>query len=370
MEGSAPAAAPRFGVFAALALALAGSGFSFTPWAERLDMSLLDREWAFLRAIAPRPAPGDIVIVGVDDASVKAVPQPLGAWNQPLGEVLVRIASGKPQALALALPLPDRSLDVLAPGLDRALLVGLAAAARNGPFVVALPIDAATRAARPMYPPYYALLGKERLGIDLWPREADGRTRRFTLALPTQDGAFPTLVGRLCATLSARCREGLVDFSVGAPYRYVPFREVLAMRDAERVKRLFRERIVLIGDVRRAGDRVAVPLNLAAWEPPSGDTPGIVLHAQALRSAMLGTSPVAAPRPMVVLLVAAASLVLLLPRRRDGLIAGAVGAVALAGLAVFALRAGTFVPVAPAACALAAGVALRALYGRMHRPRG
>jgi CHASE2 domain-containing sensor protein len=371
MEEEAHAAPSRFGVFGALALALAGFGFSFTPWAQRLDMALLDREWPVLRAVAPRAAPDDIVIVGVDEASVNAVPQPLGAWNQPLGEVLVRIASGKPQAVALTLALPDRSLDVLAPGLDRALLVGLAAVGRNAPLVVALPIDAATHAAHPMYPPYYALLGKERLGIDLWPRDADGTTRRFSLRLPTQDGAFPTLPGRLCEMLSGRCREGLIDFALGPSYRYVPFREVLEMRDAERVKRLFQDRIVLIGDVRRAGDRVPVPLNLAGWEPPAGDTPGVVLHAQALRTAVLGTGPVEAPRPLVVVLEAAASLVLLL-RWRIALLAAGIGAAALAGLSLLALHGGTFVPVAAPLCTLAAAAALQASYGgarRGPRPR-
>src|SRR5690349_8659070 len=187
------------GAFAVLALAVAGFAFSFTPLAARLDAAILDREWAVLRAVAPRPAPDDIVIVGVDEASVCAVPEPVGAWNEPLGEVLVRIASAQPRAIALTVPLPDRSLDGLRPGLDRALLVGLAAARRNGPFVVALSIDARTRAARPIYGPYLAVLGDQALGIDLWPRDADGVTRRFSLLVPTQDGGFPTFAGRLCA---------------------------------------------------------------------------------------------------------------------------------------------------------------------------
>src|SRR5690348_18488482 len=120
MRRADDAGAPAHGAFGLLATALAGFAFSFTPWCGRLDMALLDREWAVLRSIAPHPAPEDIVIVGIDEASVKAVPQPLGAWNQPLGEVLVRIASARPQAIALRIPLPERSMDVLGPGLDRA----------------------------------------------------------------------------------------------------------------------------------------------------------------------------------------------------------------------------------------------------------
>jgi CHASE2 domain-containing sensor protein len=360
--------APAQAAFVLLALALAGFAFSFTPWCGRLDMALLDREWAVLRAVAPRPAPDDIVIVGIDEASVKAVPQPLGAWNQPLGEVLVRIASARPRAIALALPLPERSMDVLGPGLDRALLVGLAAARANGPFVVALTIDPATRAARPMFGPYFAVLGRERLGIDLWAREVDGVTRRFSLLLPTEDGGFPTFDGRLCALLSGRCREGLIDFALGGPFGYVPFREVLEMRDAARVKRLFGERIVLIGEAARLGDRIAVPLNLAAWEPASGDSPGIVVHAQALRTAMLGSAPDQAPRPASVLLAVLAALLVLVRGRRALIAAGAAAVLALLAFTTFALHAGTFVPAGAALATLVAAALIR-LWPRRDRAR-
>jgi adenylate cyclase len=347
------------GAFAVLALAAAGFAFSFTPLAARLDASILDREWAVLRAAGPRPAPDDIVIVGVDEASVRAVPEPVGAWNEPLGEVLVRIASAQPRAIALALPLPDRSLDALRPGLDRALLVGLAAARRNGPFVAALTIDARTRSARPIFPPYLAVVGEHGLGIDLWPRDADGVTRRFTLAIPTQDGGYPTLDGRLCALLSGKCNDGLIDFALGAPFRYVPFGQVLAMRDADRGRALFHDRIVLIGDAQRYTDRIAAPFNLASWEPAGADTPGIVAHAQALRTALLGAAGGEAARPISMLLVVAAALLLGVRRPRLVAVGVGLGAVALFAVAVVALRGGTFLPVAPALATLLAAAAVR-----------
>lgn len=366
MRRADDAGAPAHGAFGLLATALAGFAFSFTPWCGRLDMALLDREWAVLRSIAPHPAPEDIVIVGIDEASVKAVPQPVGAWNQPLGEVLVRIASARPQAIALGIPLPERSMDVLGPGLDRALLVGLAAARGNGPLVVALPIDPATRAARPMFGAYFAILGREGLGIDLLPSEVDGATRRFSLLLPTQDGGFPTFEGRLCEKLAGRCREGLIDFSLGSSFRYVPFREVLEMRDAQRVRRLFGQRIVMIGEARPDRDRITVPFDLAAWEPGGDDSPAIVVHAQALRTALLGTAPTEAPRPASILIVAiSALLVLVRARSRLGVAAWAsAGLVALFLLTTLALHAGSFVPAGAALATLVGAAALRLLPGR------
>lgn len=348
MEEAGDGGAAGLRAFAVAAVALAGLAFSFTPGAERIDAWLLDREWDVLRMLAPRSAPDDIVIVGVDEASVRAIPQPIGAWNEPLGEVLVRIASANPRAIGIDIALPDRSLDALRPGLDRALLVGLAAARRNGPLVAALSIDAGTRAARPIYPPYLAVLGEGGLGIDLMPRDIDGVTRRYSLRIPTEDGSFPTLAGRLCATLSRRCRDGLIHFALGARWGYVAFHAVLGMRDAQRARELFHDRIVLIGDVRRYTNRLAVPFPLAAWEPPGGDAPGIVVHAQALRTALLDAAPAQASRPLAVLLVAVCALVVLARDWRLAAAGAALGSAALATLAVVSLQGGTFVPVSAA----------------------
>ena len=348
MEEAGDGGAAALGALAVFALVLCGFALSVTDLGERADGWLLDRDWAALRALSPRAAPDEIVIVGVDEASVRAVPQPLGAWNEPLGEVLVRIASAQPAAIGLAVPLPDRSLDGLHPGLDRALLVGLAAARRNGPFVVAVSIDARTRAARPIFSPFLAVIGTGGLGIDLLPRDADGVTRSFSLLIPTEDGGFPTLAGRLCQMLSNRCRDGLIDFALGERYRYVPFHEVLAMRDARRVGELFRGRIVLIGAAQRYTDRVSVPYNLAAWEPAGPDAPGIVVHAQVLRTALLGAAPGRTSRPLAVLLLAAAALLVLVRGWRRTLALAATAIVALLVAALLALRAGSFVPVASA----------------------
>jgi len=348
----------------AVVLALAGLGFSFTPLAERLDAWLLDREWSVLRAVAPRGStPDEIAIVGIDEASVAAIPQPLGVWNEPLGEVLVRIASARPRAIALDVALPDRSLDALRPGLDRALLVGLAAARRNGPVVAALRIDARTRGARPIYAPYLAVLGEDGLGIDLMPRDIDGVTRRFSLAIPTEDGGFPTFVGRICTRVARRCSDGLLDFTLGAPLRYVPFHEVLAMRDAARVRELFADRIVMVGTAQRYAERIAVPFALAAWEPGGRDVPGIVAHAQALRTALAGTAPQEASRALPALLVMLAALLVLVRRTGRALAGAALGLASLAGLGVVALHGGKFVPVGSAMVTLVAVAAVAAVAG-------
>ncbi len=311
-------AAPR--MFAIVALAIAGFGFSLTPAANALDEKLLDLEWRVLRAVAPRAAPDDIVIVGIDPATLEAVTAPAGLWHEPLGLALARIAAARPRAMGLDYPLPERSYDSIRPGLDRALFRGLVAGVRNGPFVASLEIDPATRAARRIHTPFLAVLTEEHLGIGLAARDDDGVTRRFSLVLPTDDGGFPTLAGRLCRALSARCNDGLIDYSLGSAFRKVSLRDVLAAKDLESLQALFRDRIVLIGNTQPFVDRLRVPFNLAGWEKPAGDSPAVVVHAQTLRTAMLGAAPQEASRPLAAILAllacAPAPLAPLAARRR------------------------------------------------------
>ena len=119
-------------------------------------------------------------------------------------------------------------------------------------------------------------------------RDGDGVTRRYALMLPTEDGGFPTLEGRLCQEVSRRCNDGLIHYALGPPLRYVPLKNVLEMKDAALMAQLFRDRVVLIGETQPFGDRVAVPVNLAGWEGAARDSPAIVVHALTLRTALLG----------------------------------------------------------------------------------
>jgi len=344
--------------FVLAAIALAGFLFSLTPLAERLDDAVLDVKWTLLRKFAPKPAADDILIVGVDEGSVRAIDAPPGLWHEPIGRALEKIAGAHPRAIGIELQLPERSYDSFRPGLDAPLVHGIVTARASAVVVASLNIDPRTRAARPIHAPVLAALGDQGLGIGLLGRDADGTARRFSLAIPTEDGAYPTLSGRLCRALAARrCSDGLIDFALGEPFRYVPLKDVLATRDPVYLGKLFRDRIVLLGDV-RVSDRVAVPVNLAGWEAGGSHSAAVVVHAQSLRTALAG-APVEAARPLGAILVALAALVALI---RDWKLAAAtalLGGLALVVLATAALRSGVHVhsaaPFATAVLALAGG---------------
>ena len=339
--------------FAAAALALLGLLFAWTPLAQRIDLALLDTEFSFLRQFHPKDAPDDIIVVGVDDATFKAIQEPLGMWHEPLGRALEKIAAAKPRAIGLDVTLPDRSYDGMRAGLDRALLAGLVAARDNGAVVAALTIDSRTQSARPIHLPFLAVLREERLGISLFGRDADGVTRRFSLAIPTDDAAFPTLVGRLCRALQKKCADGHIDFALGAPFRYVPLHEVLKSEDKEYLGKLFRDRIVMIGETQRFSDRISVPVNLAGWETAKRDSPGVVVHAAALRTALHGNPADDAGKPFTVVLVSATALLVFMRNWRLAFVAAAVAAALLIAGATYALHSGHAIAVAAALFTLA-----------------
>lgn len=340
---------------AVAAAALAGFLFSLTPLATHLDAAVLDASWRALRKIDTRPSADEMIIVGIDPATVNAITEPPGLWHEPLARALARIAAARPTAIALDFPLPERSFDSVRPGLDRALFAGLATAVESTKFVTVLNIDARTRGARRIHTPYLALLGESRLGIGLLARDADNVVRRFSLAIPTEDGAFPTLEGRLCRALNRQCADGLVNYALGAPLTYVSMKTVLESPDNALVGRLFRGRIVLIGETQPYSDRVAVPVNLAGWEPIERESPAIVVHAQALRTALARAAPEDASRPLLMLLLTVAGLLVLVRDWRHALGWAILATALLLAAGIAALRSG--IALAPSAVIFALWIA-------------
>lgn len=345
---------------AVAAIALAGLGFATTPLCERLDNMLLDLQWQVLNRFGGRPAPDDIVIVGIDEATLRAIPEPPALWHAVLGKAIAQIAAGRPRAIALDFPLPERSYDAIKPGLDRALFDGLATAVEAVPVVAPLNIDPGTRGARLIHKPYLALLGESRLGLSLVARDPDGVARRYSLVIPTEDGGFPTIEGRICRILKVRCAEGLIHFALGKPYAYVPLKSLLAMAGDELPRRLFANRIVILGEAQSFSGRIDVPVNLAGWETEAASTPAAVLRAQTLRTALAGVAPRESSAPLRGLLVSLAALVVLVRDWRMAALSGLLAVLVSGAAAVAALQAGLHVPLAAVVATLTLAVLARA----------
>jgi CHASE2 domain-containing sensor protein len=365
-----PRATPLAAFLAAAALALAGLAFHLSPWAERASLAMLDTGFGLLRAFGGKQAPDDILVVGLDDpGAVAPEVDPVGPVLRKLPEVLVRVARGGPRAIVLHAPLPRGSLEEAVPGLDDALATALSVAQAAAPLAVGMTVGP----HREVLPIHEALLrgvDTRALVFTLLPRDEDGVVRRIVLALPTQQGRWPTTAGWVCQVLDGRCDEGFVDYALGPAYRYIPARRLLDIRDDKALARLFRGRVVFVAPVAGPEDRVPQPVSLAGWEPPAAESPSILAHAQAIRTLLHGEPVREAPLPAMLLAIAATALVCL----ATAPLAPAVGALtAMAALAgsLAALRLGWYTPLAaPLATLLAAILASRLLGRRPPAPPG
>lgn len=345
-----------------LGVLLCALGVQLSPVARYLDHQILDEQFRVLRALAPRAAPADVAVVGIDEGTFRAFPEPLALWHRHLAGLFEALAEAEPRVVGLDIVLPDRSYDFLEPGVDRVLLGGVLALRRSVPLVAAQTVDARGR-LRPLFAPLASVLGSGALGMALLTADGDGRVRRFTPVLASGRDELPTLVGGMAAKLGLESAPGIINYAIGAPYTYVPMQEVLAWHrsgDERRLRAHFAGKAVLVGSVLPFVDRHPVPVALAAWEPRSREVPGVLIHAQILASMERGGLIGRAPAAAVLLLVALASLAWWLGAR-----ALRGGAVLLAGLggywafSTWALAAGTFWPLAGVSIAGCLGLAAR-----------
>ncbi|HXY22547.1 MAG TPA: adenylate/guanylate cyclase domain-containing protein [Burkholderiaceae bacterium] len=326
---------------------------------ERADELLFDAQARMVRAWresqAALPERPQVVIVGVDDASLAAVGVPMAMLHGPLGTALQAIAAGDPLAIGLDIALPERSFDRLLPGLDRELMRGLLAARAKAGIVLVLDVDGSGRARIPPTPLLAAAGGSQAFGLALFPIDCDGVVRRFdpdpaaraqrhgsgcsgeqqwifSAAEPAMDLAqlglrplpeqgpptlptFAASVARGFGRESELARPGWIDFTRGAAFSYVPLIEVLVRYqsgDIARLQELFGGQIVLLGSVLPDMDRLQLPVALSAWEFPGAPQPGVILTAQVLRNAsgsgLLRPAPAVARVALLLAMVSVAFL--------------------------------------------------------------
>jgi class 3 adenylate cyclase/CHASE2 domain-containing sensor protein len=257
-----------------------------------VDLLWLDGLFALKRNAGARPAL-EVAVIGIDEASVSAFPEPLALWHRHLASVLEGLAAAHPKAVGLDVVLPERSMDAVSPGADAALVRGILLLRRACPLVIPLSLDAGGR-VRPLNPPFLAAAGGQGTGLVMWPVDADGSVRRHELLSAGGKVTIPTLVGRLCSRLGAPVRAGYLDFTQGGPCDYVPFHQVAAWArqgDVAALQAAFEGRVVVVGSVLPFEDRHPTPVRLASWEPGSRHTPGVLLHVQAIRT-FLGKGPI------------------------------------------------------------------------------
>jgi len=287
---------------------------------DRVDDRLFDWQVGLIRAWrgpAVAAAPPEVLIVGIDEATLERADVPIALVHGVLGQALEAISSAGARAIAIDLVLPERSFDRLAPGSDAALVRGLSRAGRRTPVVFVLEPDAGGRLRVP-FAPFAAAVGEHGLVTAQLPVDGDGVVRRFDPRLSVP--GLRTLAGEISYRLGCAgnaAAPGWIDYTRGAAFTYVPLidvAEAAADGRSARLREQFDGRVVVIGSVLPYVDRVAQPVSLLAWEYPRTAPPAVVIHAQLLRS-VLGAGLIrAAPVWLVAVLALALVAIGWLPR--------------------------------------------------------
>lgn len=270
-----------------------------------LELFVLDRQFALLRE-HPQPLANDVVVVGIDEAAFKHFREPFALWHPHLGNFFQAMAAASPSVVGMDVVLPDRSYQFLAPGYDQSLLQGLVALRGTVPLVLSQSLDDQGN-IRPIFSPFVAVAGADAVAFPLVCLDRDGVPRRLDGNECAKQSRGKTLSEGMSARLGvSHAWSGMIDYSLGAAFQYVPFTQVLDWQeqgDTGQLARVFHGKPVLLGVILPFSDRLQLPVPLAAWEPENRRLPGVLIHAQALRS-MLNRGPVTMLQPGMLLLLA------------------------------------------------------------------
>ncbi len=251
-----------------------------------LDAKHFDLQTRFLRHYFPTTVARDVVVVGVDEATVKAFPEPRTLWHKHWGDFLRAMHEADASAIGLDIVMPERSFNDLVPGYDESLMMGMLAARKDRPLVFAITLNSRGE-PRTLYRKFELLAGEDGLGLALFPRDIDQRVRRFDERLSDDGGEVSTLVGQMARGLKLSPQSGYIDLSQGPTFKYVPLHSVTSRYENGEIESLrsqFGGKAVLLGTVLPDEDRLSLSVNLADWEDNANQVHGVLLHAQTLRA--------------------------------------------------------------------------------------
>lgn len=255
----------------------------------RLELAWLDRQFQLVRYFKTQPLNPDVVVVGIDDQALEQfAEQPIALWHPHLGKFFQALALATPLVVGLDITLPTHSYDsFLKQDYDKPLLLGIRALRQQTPLILGRTVNSASK-VQPIERRILLMAGGDaRTGYVLYQQDLDHGVRRFADKLQKDGQLLPTLVGRMAEALNLKPQTGLINYTVGLPFSYIPFHQVLAWYDQgniEQIKRIFSGQAVLLGSVLLFEDRHPFPVKLAAWEAHNQYLPGVLFHAQALRS--------------------------------------------------------------------------------------
>jgi CHASE2 domain-containing sensor protein len=221
-----------------------------------IDHAVLDAQWRYLRSHHHKVEARHVAIVGVDERTLGRIDPQAGesTWHTAYSQLLQGMQIAHAAVIGFTPDLPH---------MDARVVRGQG---RGDEREFRLPGTA--------------------VGTALLP-DSDGFVRGFALS----SGSLETEMGR---SLDLTLGDGLIDYSRGRAFDYVPLYQVLEWVEESRDEALdkkFRGRAVLVGMIFEDTHRAPTPLGLAAWQPQGRSSPKVMVHGQVLRT-LLGERPV------------------------------------------------------------------------------
>jgi class 3 adenylate cyclase len=253
------------------------------------DRVAFDAQMRWLREIYPRPIAQDIVLIGIDEETERAFPEPVALWHEHFADLFHGLSRARPAAVGVDVVLPERSYDFIRQGSDLTLMRGLLALTRVVPLVYAQGVTGRGTLV-PVQSNYLAILHADNFGIDRQLPDVDNVSRRFEEQRYADGTVVPSFAGQLLRRLGRSVDSGYIDYSLGGLVHYYPFHEVVTWDDA-RLRQAFAGRVVLVGSLVPTVDRWQLPVRLLATtgketrrERLDLTQPGVLVHLQTLRS--------------------------------------------------------------------------------------
>src|SRR5258708_7271361 len=272
-------------------------------WPSRETSAMADSErvafdWQMriLRRIHPRPLEEDIVLVGIDDKTYEAFPEPFVLWHHHFADMLVALAKGRPRAVGVDVQLPERTYNQFLPGGDMALMKALFRLKQSSKLVYVQGLADNREDPRPIQDNLRLVVTPDMLGLDQQRFDPDLVSRRFEETIVRKDdgSVVPSLAGQMLRAIGLPIDYGYIDYSLGMPLEYVPVQDLVKWDEAK-LRKVFEGKVVLVGSVIGSADRWRLPVLLMARDPgreaEAGtsedrelEQPGVLTHAQVLRS--------------------------------------------------------------------------------------
>ena len=274
-----------------------------------LSRKILDRQFSMLHEHAVRPLSQDVVVVGIDESSLRQFREPFALWHPHLERFLRAMVVAEPAVVGLDVELPEHSYRSLLPGYEDGLIQTLRELRVHVPVVLARKPnpDGSLRTLLASMMETDEEAASVMLCLD-----PDGVMRRFDPNRCTVNAQGTTFTERIAARLNvAHPGTGLVDFAAGGKLDFIPFDRVLewqAHGNKQRLLAAFTGKPVLLGVVSAREKLISVPVPLAVRSPMAKQVPEVLVQAQILRS-MTGAGLVReAPAWIALCMVFAAAL--------------------------------------------------------------